>query len=99
MEIPPLTFRLEHGYEFDLRLKAPEFERDNILVGGLHGAETSSCIFLGRLAEFQYMNKNVWLDTQGAHAIDVIGKRRSGKTFTLGVIVEGLVSDAWLRKG
>src|SRR5262249_11210191 len=58
-----------------------------------------SAIYLGKLAEFQQMRRNVWLDCHGAHAIYVIGKRRSGKSYTLGVICEGLVSTDWLRLG
>lgn len=99
MAIPSFTFRLDHGYDFGVRLTTHEFERDNILIGGLSGSQQISAIFLGRLAESQYATKNVWLDTEGAHAIYVVGKRRSGKTFTLGVIVEGLVSKAWTRQG
>ncbi|GAI34372.1 unnamed protein product, partial [marine sediment metagenome] len=37
--------------------------------------------------------KNLLLDTKGAHVIYVIGKRRSGKSYTLGTLAEGLVSD------
>jgi hypothetical protein len=56
-------------------------------------------VYLGKLAEFQQMRRNVWLDCHGAHAVYVIGKRRSGKSYTLGVLCEGLVSDNWLRLG
>ncbi|MCL0064241.1 DUF87 domain-containing protein [Dehalococcoidia bacterium] len=56
-------------------------------------------VFLGKAAEYQLMRRNAWLDCEGAHAVYVIGKRRSGKTYTLGIIAEGLSSDAWLRQG
>ena len=54
---------------------------------------------LGRVAEYQLMRSNVWLDTNGAHAVYVMGKRRSGKTFTLGVLAESLASSGWVRQG
>jgi hypothetical protein len=98
MSLPVFTFRLDHGYDFGVRLRGPEFERENMLVGGLSGSRQTAAIFLGRLAEYQHTTKNMWLDTEGAHAIYVAGKRRSGKTFTLGVIVEGLISKSWMRQ-
>jgi hypothetical protein len=39
------------------------------------------------------------MDIKGAHVLYVMGKRRSGKSFTLGAIAEGLVSQSWLRQG
>ena len=44
---------------------------------------------MGRLAELG-PQREVWLDLDGEHVIAVVGKRGSGKTHTLGVIVEGL---------
>ena len=98
-DIPSAVFRLEHGYTFPGELKAEEWQTNNILVGAtLESGEVES-IYLGKLAEYQQMAKNVWVDTKGAHAVYVMGKRRSGKTFTLGVLAEGLGSDLWLRQG
>lgn len=97
--VPNLTFRLEPGYTFDQVLAAPEFSSDNILVGGLPAGSDLEAFFLGKIAEYQMMRKNVWLDCEGAHAVYVMGKRRSGKTYTLGVIVEGLVSNNWIKQG
>src|SRR5258706_11588710 len=45
------------------------------------------------------MHRNVWLDIEGAHAVYLMGKRRSGKSFTLGVLAEGIVSNHWIRQG
>ncbi len=45
------------------------------------------------------MTRLVWLDTRGAHAVYIVGKRRSGKTYTLGVLAEGLASDSWVGQG
>jgi hypothetical protein len=39
------------------------------------------------------------MDVRGAHVLYVMGKRRSGKSYTLGVIAEGLVSDTWIHQG
>lgn len=97
--VPNLTFRLEPGYTFDQGLIAPEFSSDNMLVAALPSGGDLEGIFLGKIAEYQMMRKNVWLDCEGAHAIYVMGKRRSGKTYTLGVFVEGLVSNNWIKRG
>lgn len=97
--IPNLTFRLEPGYTFDQSLAAPEFSSNNILVGGLSSGSDLETFFFGKIAEYQMMKKNVWLDCEGAHAVYVMGKRRSGKTYTLGVIVEGLASNNWIKQG
>lgn len=102
--IPNLIFRIEPGYtiEQELRQKEPEpdqaFERDNLLIAGLPTGTASESTFLGKVAEYR-RNKNVWLDTEGAHAIYIMGKRRSGKTYTLGVIAEGLASNNWIKQG
>jgi hypothetical protein len=39
------------------------------------------------------------MDIKGAHVLYVMGKRRSGKSFTLGAIAEGLASQSWIRQG
>ena len=36
------------------------------------------------------MSKDLWLDTESAHVVYVMGSRRSGKSYTLGTIAEGL---------
>lgn len=98
MSIPNLTFRIEPGYTFAQDLTTPEINANNILVGGLPAGSKLDAFFLGKVAEFQ-KNKNVWLDCEGAHAIYVMGKRRSGKTYTLGVFLEGIVSNSWIKQG
>lgn len=98
-EVPNTVFRLEHGYSFPGTLKAEEWQANNILLGATSASAETQSIYLGKLAEYQQMAKNIWLDTRGAHAVYVVGKRRSGKTFTLGVLAEGLASNKWLRQG
>src|ERR1700729_4032449 len=68
-----------------------------ITVGG---SGTKSRTMLGRLAELG-PQREVWLDLDREHVIAIVGKRGSGKTHTLGVLVEGLshsVEDAGLNK-
>lgn len=96
--IPASTFRIEPGYTLNQTLKSEEFKGSNLIVGKTISAQNTEAVFIGKMAEYQN-NKNVWLDNQGAHAIYVIGKRRSGKTYTLGVLAESLASDNWLRQG
>lgn len=103
-QIPNLIFRIEPGYtiEQELRQKEPHpgqaFERGNLLIAGLPAGIEFESIFLAKVAEYRG-NKNVWLDTEGAHAVYVMGKRRSGKTYTLGIIAEGLASNNWIKQG
>src|SRR5262245_20415196 len=48
---------------------------------------------LGRLSEFG-PSKEVAFDLEKQHVVAVVGKRGSGKTHTLGVLVEGLAAAA-----
>jgi len=99
-EVPSILFRLEPGYTIQQpRLEVQEWSQDHLLVGGTTGEGELSASHLGRVAEYQLMRNSVWLDTSGAHAVYVMGKRRSGKTFTLGVIAESLACNGWARQG
>src|SRR5438270_13896184 len=55
----------------------------------LGGEGQKSRTLLGRLAEFG-PQREVWLDLGREHVVAIVGKRGSGKTHTLGVLVEGL---------
>ncbi len=55
-------------------------------------SDTERRILLGRLSEMG-PRKDIWLDVEKEHVIAVLGKRGSGKTHTLGVLVEGLGFD------
>jgi hypothetical protein len=96
---PIKQFRLASGYTFDRAISGQEFQPDNVLVGGAGQSSKLEAFFLGKLAEYGHMRTNVWIDLQGAHAIYVMGKRRSGKTYTLGTIAEGLTSNQWIHQG
>jgi len=98
-DVPSAVFRLEHGYTFPGTLKSEEWQTNNILLGATSESDEVESIYLGKLAEYQQMAKNIWLDTRGAHAVYIVGKRRSGKTFTLGVFAEGLAANMWLQQG
>jgi uncharacterized protein len=90
MKFPTKALRLAHGFEFREAPACKELARGNIVLGPTTDP-TAEALWLGRLAEYRRMDVNVWLDLDGAHAIYVMGKRRSGKTFTLGTIIEGLL--------
>lgn len=96
-DIPQATFRLEHGFSVKPDLVADEGPDGGILMGRVGGADEVEGIYLGKNAETPY--RNVWLDTRGAHVLYVMGKRRSGKSYSLGAIAEGLVSEGWVRQG
>lgn len=64
------------------------FEGD-VLVGGR--GTGSAKIYLGRVAE-SGSNRNVHLDISREFVVLILGKRGSGKSYTLGSIVEGLAS-------
>jgi len=46
-------------------------------------------LYLGKLAELG-PNAKVFLDVSGEHVLAIVGKRGSGKSYTLGSIIEGL---------
>jgi len=61
----------------------------------LGGASIDQHMMLGRLAEVG-PNKNINLDIGREHVIAIVGKRGSGKTHSLGVVLEGLISSSAL---
>jgi uncharacterized protein len=97
--VPRTSFRLNFGLGFGDPLKADSYDSDNIVVGRTAPEALPAALYLGKLAEFEQMRRNVWLDCHGAHAIYVVGKRRSGKSYTLGALCEGLVARSWVRLG
>ncbi len=56
---------------------------------GMHGRSAKSWVFLGRLAEAGPLT-DVRFDTALAHVVGLFGKRGSGKSYTLGTLLEGL---------
>lgn len=97
--VPRTSFRLPFGVDFGEALKADIYDSENLVIGRTAPERSPSALYLGKLAEFEQMRRNVWLDCHGAHAVYVVGKRRSGKSYTLGAICEGLVANGWIRTG
>jgi uncharacterized protein len=56
---------------------------------GSAGSESNSWVYLGRLGEAGPLT-DVRFDTSMAHVIAMFGKRGSGKSYTLGTLLEGL---------
>lgn len=96
-EIPQATFRLEHGFAVRPDLVTDVGPGNGILMGQVGSSGATDAIYLGKHAETPF--RDVWLDTRGAHVLYVMGKRRSGKSYTLGVIAEGLAAASWVRQG
>ncbi len=96
-QIPEATFRLEHGFAAKPDLSFDRGPGAGILMGQNAPREEVEAVYLGKLAETPY--RNVWLDTRGAHVVYVMGKRRSGKSYTLGVLAEGLIAKGWVKQG
>ena len=97
-EIPRTQFRLEHSLAAKPELTVDSGpSRDSILMGQVGSDEDANAIFLGKQAEPPF--RDVWMDVRGAHVLYVMGKRRSGKSYTLGVLAEGLASNSWMRQG
>src|SRR4051794_24118500 len=65
---------------------------DPVVFGGTEG-RLEDRILIGRLNE-QGSIRPVWMDISGESVIAIFGKRGSGKSYTLGVIAEGLAASA-----
>src|SRR5438067_10626794 len=56
---------------------------------GTHSTESKNWVYLGRLAEAGPLT-DVRFDTAQAHVVGLFGKRGSGKSYTLGTLLEGI---------
>lgn len=70
---------------------APKVFLSKEVLFGSEGKGTDY-LLLGRMAE-KGIGEHVWFDTTKEHVVAIIGKRGSGKSHTLGVLAEGLVSE------
>ncbi|MFW9889704.1 MAG: ATP-binding protein [Candidatus Thorarchaeota archaeon] len=61
---------------------------DNIIIGG---SSDKPAVFIGQLAEST--SNKIWLDASKEHVIIIVGKRGSGKSYTLGSLIEGFCSS------
>jgi len=68
----------------------PFDEQGDIIVGDPSNRQKDK-ILLGKLAESGAIRK-LWLDITGEQVIAICGKRGSGKSYTLGVLIEGLAA-------
>jgi hypothetical protein len=75
------------SYDFS---PAPTLDAGDIIAGdaGLRGKDQ---ILIGQLAEAG-PRRQLWLDISGEQVVAVLGKRGTGKSYTLGVILEGLAA-------
>lgn len=96
-DIPSVSFRLPTSFGVKPELICDRGPAGGVIVGQNAAGADFDAILLGKLAERPY--KEVWLDVRGAHVVYIMGKRRSGKTYTLGALAEGIVTDAWVRQG
>ena len=67
----------------------------NVVFGRtLKGEDYANLIYIGKILEStkgkSYLGANAWLDTTFPHVIYITGTRGSGKSFDLGVLVEGI---------
>lgn len=96
-EIPDSRFRLTHTYVVLPDLVVDEGPAKSLIIGRNNETAPLQAIYLGKHAETPH--RNVWMDARGAHVLYVMGKRRSGKSYTLGALAEGLVSKSWVNQG
>ena len=67
----------------------------NVVFGrALKGEDYSNLLYVGKILETtkgrSYLGADAWLDTTFPHVIYITGTRGSGKSFDLGVLVEGI---------
>ena len=80
----------------DALVKVQHVRRGNNIVFGrtLDGDNVSHLIYVGKVLETgkgrSFLGADVWLDTTFPHVIYITGTRGSGKSFDLGVLVEGI---------
>ncbi|MFH0714365.1 MAG: DUF87 domain-containing protein [Candidatus Diapherotrites archaeon] len=75
-------------------LKFLEDGKGNVFIGRKKSVQqqygNQGGLFLGRVAESELNEKNVYLDSLNPHVVFVCGARGSGKSYVLGVIAEEL---------
>lgn len=80
----------------DALVKFQYVQRGSNVVFGrtLKGDDVSNLIYIGKILETtkgrSYLGSDAWLDTTFPHVIYITGTRGSGKSFDLGVLVEGI---------
>ena len=69
----------------------PRFSKRTLLVGT--EGDSNCSVFLGKLAE-ELSETDVWFDVDKEHVISIVGKRGSGKSYTLGCFAESLATKS-----
>ncbi len=67
----------------------PRFTTRNLVYVGVSEGREADWIYIGRLAEVGGLT-DVRFDVHSPHVIAIFGKRGSGKSYTMGSILEGL---------
>jgi hypothetical protein len=67
----------------------PRFTTRNLAHIGVSGGHETDWIYLGRLAEVGGLT-DIRFDVRGPHVVAIFGKRGSGKSYTMGSMLEGL---------
>ena len=85
----------QYGIE-DALVKIQHVRRGTNIVFGrtLKGEDVSNLIYIGKILEStkgrSFLGADAWLDTTFPHVIYITGTRGSGKSFDLGVLIEGI---------
>lgn len=80
----------------DALVKFQYVEKGRNVIFGRHleGEDYSNLLHVGKILEItkgrSYLGANAWLDVMFPHVIYITGTRGSGKSFDLGVLVEGI---------
>ncbi|MER8919022.1 hypothetical protein [Mesorhizobium sp. M0802] len=69
----------------------PELSKDARVVAGDPAARARDTLLLGELAE-SGRRRRLYVDISGEQVVAIFGKRGTGKSFTLGVVLEGLAA-------
>src|SRR5712692_5178613 len=96
-QIPDARFRLPHTFVVEPELAIDEGPARGVVIGRNNDKAPLQAVYVGKHAETPH--RNVWMDVRGAHVLYIMGKRRSGKSYTLGTLAEGLVSGSWVKQG
>lgn len=67
----------------------PKLVKKEMIIGDQRPRRSTDKVFIGRIAEAAN-NERVYIETTSEHVIAIFGKRGSGKSYTMGSIVEGL---------
>jgi len=79
------------GINFEVRPYLPSGEEDFCFGGERKG---NDLLYMGRVAEQKDYDRAVYFDISGARVVAILGKRGSGKSYTLGALAESISSNS-----